>query len=748
MREGRTLSIVVALTLVAGTLLLVPHGTAAAIGAGGQGRTEAQWQQEFERLRQADPSFRVQSATELRRMHEYHNDLANDGRAVRTFRLAAGELIRCVEIASQRAFLASAADATMPPLAPSTPPREIDKDSAAAPTNPATLGAMFGLDSSRDQDGNVRSCPALTFPQLVPPVENLYRFRRLEEMFQKYPDGHRGTPPIGGEVRRDSGKQPMLADTTHEYAHAYRTVDNTGSQADFNLWSPFVEFDSEFSLSQLWVTRGDFSDSSLQTIEVGWQVYKQLYSDTKAHLFIYFTTAAYASSSGCYNLSCTGFVQTDSTVVIAGTFTNYSTIDGQQYQATLSVYRDPSGAHNWWLRINGVWVGYYPNSLFNTRGLANVSSKIDFGGEILNDAKGGVHTRTHMGSGRFPVEGWQRAAFTKKIQYWDAAGSAFNATGLTRSATNASYYDLQLLSTTDANWLQYYYFGGPGRSTTPTCTYTLVPSSSNVPASASTGSVAVQTSDSSCAWIASSNAAWLRITSGASGTGNGQVFYAIDANTGAARTGRIAAQSQIFTVNQAGQTSACVAHRTLPDGYAPGQALAVSIATTPPTGSSNHALEDTPPSGWTISAIDNSGTWDAANRKIKWGPFFDTTARTVRYTATPPAGATGTATFQGVISIDGVPQAICGDSTVAPGAFHPADTNSNWLLEINEATAYGSAWKGSETWPRPPNPIPIDYVTNAGFLWKSGESYHHDGSKAPPWATGASPRSPVSAWRP
>jgi hypothetical protein len=161
-----------------------------------------------------------------------------------------------------------------------------------------------------------------------------------------------------------------------------------------------------------------------------------------------------------------------------------------------------------------------------------------------------------------------------------------------------------------------------------------------------------------------------------------------------------------------------------------------------PTGSKNHALEDSPPANWTVSSISNSGTWDAANRKVKWGPFFDTTARTLTYNATPPAGTTGAKTFNGVISIDGVPQAICGSSTISGATYHPADTSSNWRIDINEATAYGAAWKRGDTWSRAPNPIPIDYVTNAGFLWKSGEAYHYDATKTPPFATGAPPVAP------
>jgi hypothetical protein len=78
---------------------------------------------------------------------------------------------------------------------------------------------------------------------------------------------------------------------------------------------------------------------------------------------------------------------------------------------------------------------------------------------------------------------------------------------------------------------------------------------------------------------------------------------------------------------------------------------------------------------------------------------------------------------------------------------HPADTNTDWRMTINEVTAYGAAWKLGNPWPTPPSPIDIDFVTNAGSLWILSEMYHYDGSKNPPlcWATGASAAPSVTA---
>ncbi|MCM3873680.1 MAG: hypothetical protein ND895_23585 [Pyrinomonadaceae bacterium] len=77
------------------------------------------------------------------------------------------------------------------------------------------------------------------------------------------------------------------------------------------------------------------------------------------------------------------------------------------------------------------------------------------------------------------------------------------------------------------------------------------PTSQNFSASGSTGIVNV-TSTGSCGWTATSNASWINITSGSSGTGNGTVGFSVAANTGAQRTGTLTVAGQTFSVAQDG----------------------------------------------------------------------------------------------------------------------------------------------------------------------------------------------------
>jgi uncharacterized protein (TIGR03437 family) len=88
------------------------------------------------------------------------------------------------------------------------------------------------------------------------------------------------------------------------------------------------------------------------------------------------------------------------------------------------------------------------------------------------------------------------------------------------------------------------------------CTYSISPTSTSVPHTGATAAVMVS-AGSGCAWTASSNAAWITIRSGASGTANGTVNYQVAANTATtARTGTMTIAGQTFTVSQAAAPAA------------------------------------------------------------------------------------------------------------------------------------------------------------------------------------------------
>jgi|GEM_PF-3082408 len=105
--------------------------------------------------------------------------------------------------------------------------------------------------------------------------------------------------------------------------------------------------------------------------------------------------------------------------------------------------------------------------------------------------------------------------------------------------------------------------GSPGRvvkvdvrsAPTAVCAYALSPASATLPASGGAGNFLVQT-QAGCAWMASSQANWIHLTAGFSGTGVGAVSYSVDANPDAhPRTGTITVADQSFTLTQAGSCS-------------------------------------------------------------------------------------------------------------------------------------------------------------------------------------------------
>ncbi len=86
---------------------------------------------------------------------------------------------------------------------------------------------------------------------------------------------------------------------------------------------------------------------------------------------------------------------------------------------------------------------------------------------------------------------------------------------------------------------------------TPNCSYSINPTSQPVAAGGGAINSVTVTSTPACAWTAISNAPWLTVTSGASGSGNGTVGLSAAANTGAARSGTVTIAGQTFTATQA-----------------------------------------------------------------------------------------------------------------------------------------------------------------------------------------------------
>ncbi len=440
-----------------------------------------QYEKEYIEAGERYEDFAVKSLEEFIRMKEYLAEFREDGVIVHEFLMSDGSECVCVDVYTQGSLAAagiSPDELTFQPLMPPAPRPEPIEPPGKESTMPASEHVGPMLDGSLDPNGNIRRCPDKSFPRLIPSEEALFRFRDLESFWSKYPgDGESkvefiasGSVSSAAEAhgkRKDSvvvsgGRGlPAPPAVVHKYAAARLITSNIGQGGDFNLWSPEVEDDDEFSLCQLWEVNGAGADT--QTVELGWQVYEGKYGNDKARLFIYYTTCNYAQHGdgfGCYNLDCEGFIQTDPDVVIGGYWNNYSQVNGTQYHVTLEAYRDPPSGH-WWLRYGGsIWIGYYPTTLFDHNGLKLESIVVNMGGEVVDNGVDHPST-TDMGSGKFAGMQYAQAAFVKHMHYW-TSDAYHDARGMDEIQTHDQLYTTRLGSASDNVWGYYLYYGGPG----------------------------------------------------------------------------------------------------------------------------------------------------------------------------------------------------------------------------------------------------------------------------------------------
>jgi hypothetical protein len=99
-----------------------------------------------------------------------------------------------------------------------------------------------------------------------------------------------------------------------------------------------------------------------------------------------------------------------------------------------------------------------------------------------------------------------------------------------------------------------------------TCTFALSPTSASLPSIGGGGSVNVS-APAPCAWTAISDSAWLSITAGASGTGNGTVSYVAAPNSdNSSLTGTLTIGGEVFAVTQAAVFPMAITTTSLPFG--------------------------------------------------------------------------------------------------------------------------------------------------------------------------------------
>ena len=207
------------------------------------------------------------------------------------------------------------------------------------------------------------------------------------------------------------------------------------------------------------------------------------------------------------------------------------------------------------------------------------------------------------------------------------------------------------------------------------CTMSLSSSSETVAAGGGTGTFDLRTA-AGCAWTAGSNASWLTISAGASGSGNGTVRYTAAANSGPQRTGTIAAGGQTFTVRQ---DAGCSFSLT-----AAGQSVASG------GGSGSFSVQTSGACAWTATA-------NAAWLAIASGAS-GTGAGTVQFTAAansgPPRSGTITAAGQTftVTQESGCSPGVAPDTVAAPAAGGSQNVTVTTAADCSWSAVSHASW--------------------------------------------------------
>ena len=196
------------------------------------------------------------------------------------------------------------------------------------------------------------------------------------------------------------------------------------------------------------------------------------------------------------------------------------------------------------------------------------------------------------------------------------------------------------------------------------------------------------TAGAGCNWTAQSDAAWITVSSGGSGTGNGLVSYSVAANAGTSlRTGHIAIGSQTFTVTQDGAGSTCQpsvgAAQPATFGASGGSG---SINVTAPTGCT-----------WTADVSLFYSTW----LSITSGRQY-TGTQTVRFSV-----AAGTTAKSGGLTVAGKTVAVsrtssgssCFYSIAANGATTFGTSGGNGSFTVTAGSGCPWTIKSTKSWP-------------------------------------------------
>lgn len=321
----------------------------------------------------------------------------------------------------------------------------------------------------RDVQGDIAQPPA--------PIRQANPMQRINlSNFNETTTGPEGTVPVPrsdkklpqtkvGPPRKTNRHTARQYAGTHWYSSTNQAMDSHGSHAALSMYNAYVANSGDFSLLQTAIVRENTPQIGRQTVEAGWINYPDQVA--RPHLFSFYTTnnyEGYGDYVSGWNTEYRGWVQYDNTYYPGMELSPLATVGGSQHEVGIQ-YKLESG--NWWLGVNGKWIGYYPANMFVTKGnaagstLADHATDVAWYGEIYQSE--GPMTTTDMGSGHFANEGYGKAAFIRQIQITDTNGndSAYDGSqGLVVS--DPQRYSIDPHFNSGSDWGSYFFLGGPG----------------------------------------------------------------------------------------------------------------------------------------------------------------------------------------------------------------------------------------------------------------------------------------------
>ena len=323
-----------------------------------------------------------------------------------------------------------------------TPPAPI------APPSGATGAHTSVLPASRvDRFGNAIGCQDKTVPIGRTTLEQMTRFPTLQASLRRSPAGQ-GKPLAA----KDSSSNLVGARNL-----TTQTVYNLGTTSTLSINQPEITLPIELPGSEGLFSWSRVVAESLdnQFVEAGWRAYPQVYNDIQVHLY-----ASYDAAGGCTDYLCGAFVQYDGSLFLGVPLSPVSVPGGAQNEVTIQwLWSDG----NWWLGVNGTWVGYYPGGVFGGGEMATHADLVFFGA-----AAAGVGYLPQVGSGYWGTSGYPYAAYQRQIWYYDGAYNAIYATGLSYPPDNNCPGSTSMLGPYwdgVGDFGVYFFFGGPGGGT-------------------------------------------------------------------------------------------------------------------------------------------------------------------------------------------------------------------------------------------------------------------------------------------